>query len=124
MNKVTVTLRAAPRVSFDIPETVERSCFGALRFFPGIPRACSTGELAYIKEHHPNDYRRLLVSSYVESRRVDRRGASEAEIERRARQEGLEHLPFVKKVAELRRRGKLPEPETETEEASSSRDEQ
>ena len=120
MSKVIVTLRTSPSVSVEIPnsKTVEgkevelkRSVFGALRFFPGIPKAITTDELEFIRATRPDlDRRKLNERPYVESKRVDRRGASEAEVEAKAEKEGLSHLPHGRKLEVLTRRGKISKP--------------
>lgn len=120
MGKVIVTLRSAPPESVEVPKYVkgkkgkggepvetERSCFGALRFFPGIPKTVTADELEYVKSSDAELARRLAVRPYVESKRVDRRGATEAEVEALAETEGVGHLGLGRKVEVLRRRGKL-----------------
>lgn len=111
--KVNVTLRSSPSASVEFPaeKGPDRSCFGALRLFPGIPRAVTRGELDWIERREPALFARLTVSPYVESKRVDRRGASEATVERLAESEGLSHLSHGRKVEVLRKRGKLKPPE-------------
>ena len=108
MNKVIVTLRTAPTVSIEIPTGVERSCFGALRLYPGVPRAITKGELAHLQKAVPGVCARLETKAYVESKRIDVRGASEAEISKLAAAEGLDHLPIDAQLTRLRERGKLP----------------
>lgn len=118
MKKVTVTLRSGPYVSLEFPEEyrpargadlqkVERSCYGAVRLYPGLPKAISASELAYLEAKQPELAAKLLVRPYVESRRVDKRGCSEAELERLAEQEGLSHLVPARQLEVLKQRGKL-----------------
>lgn len=120
MSKVIVTLRSAPSESVEIPkykkkekgakgERVEitRSCFGALRFFPGIPKAVTKDELEYIKKNDAELRRRLKTRPYVESKRVDKRGASESEVEALAESEGIGHLPMKRQIEILKKRGKI-----------------
>jgi hypothetical protein len=107
--KHIVTLRSAPSETVEVPEEVKvRSCFGALRLFPGVPKAVTKEELKHIETARPDVFERLEVRPYVESRRVDLRGVSEAEIAALARTEGLEHLRPAEQVRQLRERGKLP----------------
>ena len=104
--------RGAP-ATVEFPEgekAPKRSCFGALRLFPGIPRAVTAEELAFIEKKHPAVYAELEVRPYVESRRVDRRGATEAEVERLAAEAGISHLPNARVLEILRERGKLKDP--------------
>lgn len=108
MTKVVVTLRSAPVASVEFPEGVERSAFGAIRLFPGVPRAVSLSELKHIRAAEPGVFARLHVQPYVESRRVDLRGAGEAEVARLAGEEGISHLPHAEQVRVLRERGRLP----------------
>jgi len=119
--RTIVTLRAAPSASVEVPEkkdgkTLQRSCFGALRLFPGIPKTVTRDELEHIKQAEPDLYNRLTVQPYVESKRVDRRGAGEAEIAKLAEQEGIAHLPHARQVELLRERGKIRVPEAAPEE--------
>jgi hypothetical protein len=120
MKKTIVTLRSAPSESIEVPKTVkdgtkdralERSCFGALRLFPGVPKTITTDELEFIKEKQSEVFLRLEVRPYVESKRVDVRGASEADIEKMAAEEGLGHLRLRDQVDRLQKRGKLKRPE-------------
>lgn len=132
MRKIIVTLRDAPNASVEVPgefprkrgekkkaeaRKIERSVFGAIRLFPGIPKAISTDELEYVKLHRSDVFRRLDVRNYVESKRVDYRGASEAEIETLAEREGIGHLAFSRQVERLVERGKVkpPDPRKSTE---------
>ena len=112
MMKVIVTLRDQPATSVEIPEAtsaggklqaIERSCFGAIRLFPDVPKAISKSELDYLKVREPALFRRLFVQPYVESHRIDRRGMSEAEVNRRATRFGFGHLPHAKQVAALKK---------------------
>jgi len=113
--KVTVVLRSQGSVEIEFPEGKEapknRSCFGALRLFAGIPRAITREELEWIEKKEPKLFARLRVAKYVESKRVDRRGASEAEVERLAEREGIGHLPPGRRLEVLRKRGKVKPPE-------------
>lgn len=114
--RTIVTLRVAPSASVEIPEerdgkALKRSCFGALRLFPGIPKTVTRDELEHIKRAEPDLYNRLIVQPYVESKRVDRRGAGEAEIAKLAEQEGIAHLPHARQVELLRERGRIRVPE-------------
>jgi hypothetical protein len=118
--KMIVTLRSAPPVSVEVPAVVKydgterevkRSCFGALRLFPGLPKTVTEDELEHIKRKEPEVYARLEIRPYVESKRVDRRGASEADVERMAEAEGVAHLRPKARDARLRARGKLKRPE-------------
>lgn len=111
--RTIVTLRSAPSESLEIPEefggkTLQRSCFGAIRLFPGVPKTVTRDELEQIKRGRPDVFARLTVQPYVESRRVDRRGASEADVHRLVEGEGLSHLPHARQVEVLRERGKMP----------------
>jgi len=112
--KVTVVLRSRGSTEIEFPEGKDapsRSCFGALRLFAGIPRAITREELEYIERKFPGVFENLRVTPYVESKRVDRRGASEAELERLAEREGIAHLPPGRRLEVLRKRGKLKAPE-------------
>jgi len=118
MKRRIVTLRSAPSATVEFPETVkvgkeeqklERSCFGALRLFPGLPRAVSEDELKYIEKKYPALFRRLAVQDYVESKRVDLRGVTESDLDALAEKEGLGHLPPREKIRRLKERGKLQE---------------
>jgi hypothetical protein len=129
MKKVIATLRSAPAASVDVPKTfpvrrvkrgekprekpreIERSCFGSLRFFPGIPKTISKDELEFIESGRPDLSKRLDVSEYVESKRVDYRGATEKAIETAAESEGIGHLSLKRKVEVLRERGKIDKPD-------------
>lgn len=112
MSKVIVTLRSAPPASVDITDDqCERSCFGALRFFPGIPKTITKAELEYLGKAQPMLRARLQVRPYVESKRLDYRGASEAKIEVLASEEGVGHLDLAKQIEVLRQRGKLDVPD-------------
>lgn len=106
--KVVVTLRSGPSVSIEVPGGVKRSCFGAIRLFPGIPKAIAMEEFEYVREKHPMVRARLEVGKYVESKRVGARGISEADLEGLAEREGLSHLKLKMQVEKLRERGKLP----------------
>lgn len=113
--KTIVTLRSAPSVSVEVPDeqegkTLQRSCFGALRLFPGIPKTITKDELEHLKKNQPDVFARLTVQPYVESKRVDRRGAGEADVRRLAEEAGISHLPHRKQVEVLRERGKLSKP--------------
>lgn len=132
MKKLNATLRSAPAASIEVPEdfppsreearearkrgeepktrSIERSGFGALRLFPGVPRAISEDELEYIRGHRADVGRRLTVSPYVESKRLDYRGKTEADIEALAEGEGIGHLGFAQKVERLEESGKLTRP--------------
>lgn len=108
MKKVIVTLRGAPAETFEIPEGVERSCFGSLRLFPGVPRAISAEEREHLKKTHVEP--RLNVRPYVESRRVDKRGATESEIVAAAEKAGVSHLPMQRQIEVLLERGVIKPP--------------
>lgn len=121
-NKAIVMLRSAPSESIEVPSVVKykgdkekkelkRSCFGAIRLFPGIPKAITTDELEHIKKTRADLFARLEVRPYVESKRVDVRGASEADIEKMAASEGIGHLRPKAQVSKLEERGKLKRPE-------------
>jgi len=121
MNKVTVTLRSAPSESIEVPTQVkykkekevtklERSCFGAIRLFPGIPKAITKDELEHIKKTRADLFARLDVKPYVESKRVDKRGISEADAEKLAKAEGLDHLKPKVQLEKLQERGKVTRP--------------
>lgn len=132
MKKVTVTLRDSPNASVEVPEEfprrkrargtkakakkIERSAFGAIRLFPGIPKAISVDELEYVKIHRSDVFKRLESRAYVESKRIDYRGKTEAEIEALAAGEGLSHLPTPRQIARLVERKKLviPDPKKST----------
>lgn len=120
MKKLIAILRSTPACTVDVPATfpkkkgdenepreIERSCFGALRFFPGIPKAISVDEMEYVRLERADLYPRFDVRPYVESKRVDRRGATEDEIEKLAKSEGIEHLDFANALKRLRQRGKI-----------------
>jgi hypothetical protein len=124
MKKVIVTLQGGATASVEVPEAfprrrrakgkaraIARSVFGAIRFFPGVPKAISGDELEYIRAHRGDVSGRLEVRPYVESKRVDYRGASEAEIERLADEGGIAHLGLSAKVERLAERGKLEKPD-------------
>jgi hypothetical protein len=69
MSKHTVILRDAPAESVEIPapiEEAERSCFGALRLFPQVPRTITGAELAQIERARPDVFARLEVREHVE----------------------------------------------------------
>lgn len=110
--KKIVTLRSAPSVSVEVPDsqdskTLQRSCFGAIRLFPGIPKTVTKDELEFIEKTDPDLYGRLVVQPYVESKRIDRRGVAESEVDRLAAEEGIAHLSHGKQVEVLRSRGKI-----------------
>lgn len=107
MDKFVVTLRTAPSEAVEVPDELKRSCFGALRFFPGIPKTVTKDELEFIKSNNADLHKRLHVRSYVESKRVDKRGASEAQIEKLADEAGIGHLKLGRKVEVLEKRGLL-----------------
>jgi len=120
MNKVIVILRSTPSVSIEVPNTVvidgnkkeiKRSCFGALRLFPGVPKSISKDELEYIKNTEVVIYSYLEKKQYVESKRIDIRGASEADIEKLAKDGGLDHLKVKVQLQKLQERGKLKRPD-------------
>jgi hypothetical protein len=131
MKKVTVTLRDSPTASVEVPvefprekrkkksddRRIERSVIGAIRLFPGVPKAISADELEFVRLHRPSVFARLDSRPYVESKRVDYRGASEGEVEDLAAKEGIGHLEFWSQVAVLRERGKIkrPDPKRSTE---------
>lgn len=120
MNKIVVTLSRGPALSLDFPEEyragrgkkatakqVERSCFGAVRLYPGLPKTISTTELEYLKDKEPKVAALLSVRPYVESKRVDKRGCTEAQLEKLAAEEGVSHLKPARKLAVLKERGKI-----------------
>jgi hypothetical protein len=120
---VVVTLRSAPPASVDVPEhfprvrgkpdepkPIERSVVGALRMFPGVPKAVTSDELAYVETTRRDVAERLDVRPYRESKRKDHRGATEAEVREVAVAEGVEHLSARKQVEVLVDRGKLKPP--------------
>lgn len=106
MERVIVTLKNEPKASVEVlDEKVERSVPGALRLFPGVPKAISFAEYSYIQQSDPKLHSRLLKQPYVASKRVDRRdGYTEIEVEAMAKEHGLDHLPHAGKMKELRRR--------------------
>lgn len=111
--RTIVTLRSAPSESIEVPgefggRALQRSCFGAIRLFPGVPKTVTRDELEQIKRGRPDVFARLTVQPYVESRRVDRRGATEADVHRLAEEAGISHLPHARQVEVLRKRGKMP----------------
>lgn len=106
--KVVATLRSGPSVSIEVPGGVQRSCFGAIRLFPGIPRAITGEEYEHVRKKHPKVCARLEIGKYVESKRVGARGISEADLEGLAEREGLSHLKLKTQVEKLRERGMLP----------------
>lgn len=122
MNKIIVTLRSSPTESIEVPnivkykgdkeETVlQKSCtFGAIRLFAGIPKTISMDELKHIKKVMPRIYSKLDVKPYVESKRVDKRGASESEINKLVVKEGLEHLKPAVQIEKLKERGLIKKP--------------
>jgi|GEM_PF-5532523 len=123
MNKIVVTLSRGPALSVDVPDEyrvgrgklavtkqVERSCFGAVRLYPGLPKTISTTELEYVKDKNPKLADMLSVRPYVESKRVDKRGCTEAELEALADKEGISHLKPARKLKVLCERGKLAAP--------------
>jgi len=116
MNRAIVTLRSAPSVSIDIPaqeegaKQIQRSCFGAIRLFPGVPKAVTKDELDHIKATMPEVFLRLTIQPYVESKRVDLRGVAEADVSKLAAEEGIEHLSHARQVDLLRERGQIARP--------------
>jgi hypothetical protein len=125
MDKIIVTLRSAPAASVDVPKTfpklrgakegkpreIARSCFGALRFFPGVPKAITKDELEFLRRHHGEVAGRLDERPYVESKRLDYRGVTEADLAALAEKEGVGHLKLKDQVARLQERGKLGKPD-------------
>lgn len=109
MERVIVTLKTEPRASVEVLDPkVERSIPGALRLFPGVPKAISMAEYAYIQQSDPKLHARLHCMPYVTSKRVDRRdGYTEVEIEALAKTHGLGHLPHADQLEELKRRKHL-----------------
>ncbi len=79
--KVIATLRSGPSASIEIPSGVQRSCFGAIRLFPGIPRAITTEEFEHVRAKYPTLCARIQINKYVESTRVGARGISETDLE-------------------------------------------
>lgn len=108
MDRVIVILRRGPQVSLEFPEGVERSCYGAVRLYPGIPKALTAAELKHVEKCRPDCYGLLSVRPYVESQRVDKRGCTESELRELAASEGLEHLPISLQLQRLKEKGKLP----------------
>lgn len=121
MNKVVVTLQRGPAKTIDVPKEykvgkgrkaekreVERSCFGSVRLYPGLPKAISDSELAFIVAVRPDVRKELKVTPYVESKRADKRGCSEAQLEAAAEEAGISHLKPARKLEVLKGRGKLP----------------
>lgn len=106
--KVIATLRSGPSASIEVPSGIKRSCFGAIRLFPGIPKTIMMEEYEYVRNKLPALGARLQIGKYVESKRVGARGISEADLEALADREGLSHLKLKSQVAKLRERGKLP----------------
>ena len=95
MDKVIVTLRTTPAASVEVPKhfpklrgakgegdpkEIGRSCFGALRFFPGVPKTITKDELEFVRLHCGDVAARLDDRPYVESKRLDYRGANESVI--------------------------------------------
>lgn len=120
MDKMIATLRSSPPASVEVPavfprkrgvegesRSIERSVFGALRFFPGIPKTISADEVRYLRHFEPAVFARLDLRKYVASKRVDYRGKGEKEIEALAAKEGIAHLPLAKQVERLVERKKL-----------------
>jgi hypothetical protein len=119
-----VTLRSNPAASVDVPgkfprergkkageaKTIERSVVGALRLFPGIPKTVTEDELDYMTRHRTDVATRLDRREYVESKRKELRGCTEAEVRERAEAEGVGHLPFKGQEKALLDRGKLVPP--------------
>lgn len=89
MKKVIVTLHSGPAQSVDVPaahefqkgekRALERTCFGSIRLFPGLPKVVSQDELDYILEIRRDLAGKVFASAYVESHRADKRGCPEAE---------------------------------------------
>lgn len=124
MRKVIVTLRGGATASIEVPgnfprkrgekgetKAISRSIFGAIRLFPGIPKAITGDELAYVEGWRRDVFARLEVRPYVESKRVDYRGIGEEALEALAESEGVGHLPTSRKVEVLAERGKLKIPD-------------
>lgn len=124
MKKVIVTLRDAPNVSVEVPaefpqkrrkrgekaekpKKIDRSVFGAIRLFPGVPKTISADELEFVRVNRPTVFGRLDSRPYVESKRIDYRGVTEGEVEALAEKEGIGHLDFSKKLERLGERGKI-----------------
>lgn len=108
MDRVIVILRRGPQVSLEFPEGVERSCYGAIRLYPGIPKTLSGAELKHLEKHRPDCHELLSVRPYVESQRVDKRGCTESELNQLAESNGLGHLPISLQLQRLKEKGKLP----------------
>lgn len=128
MKKVIVTLQGGATATVEVPDTfpkkrgvktkakkIERSVFGAIRLFPGIPKAVSEDELEFIKLGRKELFGRLEIRKYVESKRVDYKGATEADIEALAEAEGIGHLDLPKKIEVLVEREKIKTPTVSTE---------
>ena len=110
-DKLIVTLRSAPSISFEITaKDVKRSCFGALRFYPGIPRTVTAGEFEQMKKQVKGIEKKFDVRPYVESKRLDKRGATESEITALSTSEGIDHLSFHRKIEVLGKRKKISGP--------------
>jgi hypothetical protein len=106
MQKIVLTLRRGPAESFEFPEKVERSCFGSIRLFPGLPKTVSEDEYKWICKKRPELVPFLEASAYVESKRVDKR-ISEAHVNELAKEHGLENLPFGHQCERLKKLGLL-----------------
>lgn len=113
--KVIVTLQSAPSVSVEVPEykdkakqtKIERSCFGALRFYPGIPKTITVDELDFIQKEKKELASKLKSAPYVESKRVDKRGVTEAELNRLSKDHAIEHLSHARKIEVLKAKGAI-----------------
>lgn len=100
MKRHLVILRTPPSDEVDFPPDLGgRATFGALRLHPGVQTAVSESELRFMESKRPDLMKRLHISPYVESRRVDRRGYTEAEVDRAAAEAGIPvQTPFAIKV--------------------------
>lgn len=134
MKKVIVTLKVGPSQDVDVPDqyrvgrgrratnrAVQRSCFGCLRLYPGLPKAVSEDELSWIEAKLPVLFEKLAVRPYVESRRADKVGCSEADVEAAAEASGLGHLRYGDKVRTLKQRSTLPVQKTPPKQTSKKR---
>jgi len=77
--KKVLTLKRGHVLSFDMPEEgVERSCFGAIRLFPGTPRVVTEDELRLMLAANSDFEALVSIADHVESRRSDRRVGGDA----------------------------------------------
>lgn len=106
MPKINVTLiSSSPPLSFEFPEGIERSCFGAIRLFQGVMRTITLDELNHIKTKYKKESVKIKTSKYVESKRVDKRGYNEDDINYLAKEHNLLDLPLKNQIKRLKKLG-------------------